>query len=350
MAKKKKLSRSQLYSIRINKKKGIDRQQKDIQWEASLLPTPHEGVVITRFGQHADIEDIQTGLIYTCKIHRSIKSLVTGDVVVWRPSTKTLQGIVGVVEAVYERRSVLSRPNYYNGVKPVAANIDQVVIVSAILPKLSTSIIDRYLIATEQVDFKLLIVVNKVDLLDVRSLKLVTNTLSIYRDIGYDVLMVSQRSGEGIIELEQRLSEVTSIFVGQSGVGKSSLVNTLLPDVHIATSEVSENSGLGQHTTTTIRLYHFPNGGDLIDSPGVREFGLWHLEPDQVTQGFIEFHDYIGGCKFRDCKHGSDLGCIIRAAVEKGKISKTRYLSYHKIIESISEMKANRQFSRNKVN
>ncbi|WP_407331986.1 small ribosomal subunit biogenesis GTPase RsgA [Enterovibrio sp. 27052020O] len=350
MAKKKNLTKGQLRRVRTNQNKRIDRQQKDVQWDESLLQSSREGVVITRFGQHADIEDLQTGAIQRCNLRRSIESLVTGDTVVWRPGVEALQGIAGVVEAVHERRSVLTRPDYYDGVKPVAANIDQVVIVSAILPELSTDIIDRYLIATEQVDFKPLIVINKIDLLDDKGIEKVKNILSLYHDIGYDVMMVSQKTGEGMAALKAKLADVTSIFVGQSGVGKSSLVNVLLPEVNADTCEVSENSGLGQHTTTTARLYHFPDGGDLIDSPGVREFGLWHLEPEHVTQGFKEFGDYLGGCKFRDCKHKDDPGCLIREAVEGGKISIERFESYHKIIDSMTEMKANRQFSRDKEN
>ncbi|CZF85107.1 small ribosomal subunit biogenesis GTPase RsgA [Grimontia marina] len=350
MAKKKKLTKGQLRRVRTNQKKRIDRQQEEVQWDESLLESAREGVVITRFGQHADIEDTQTGIIHRCNLRRSIESLVTGDKVIWRPGVETLQGIAGVVEAAHERHSVLTRPDYYDGVKPVAANIDQVVIVSAILPELSTNIIDRYLIATEQVGFKPLIVINKIDLLDDEDLEMVKNILALYAEIGYEVLMVSQKNGEGVDELKARLADGTSIFVGQSGVGKSSLVNALLPEVNADIGEVSENSGLGQHTTTTARLYHFPDGGDLIDSPGVREFGLWHLEPQQVTQGFKEFRKFLGGCKFRDCKHKDDPGCLLREAVEDGKVSVERFESYHKIIDSMSEMKANRQFSRNKEN
>ncbi len=103
--------------------------------------------------------------------------------------------------------------------------------------------------------------------------------------------------------------------------------------------------GLGQHTTTAARLYHFPHGGDVIDSPGVREFGLWHLEPEQITQGFVEFHDYLGLCKYRDCKHDTDPGCAIREAVEEGKIAETRFENYHRILESMAQVKTRKNFS-----
>lgn len=145
------------------------------------------------------------------------------------------------------------------------------------------------------------------------------------------------------------LIDKISIFVGQSGVGKSSLLNTLLPnkEQQIVVNDVSDNSGLGQHTTTTSRLYHFPQGGDVIDSPGVREFGLWHLTKEQVTKGFVEFRDYFGGCKFRDCTHLDDPGCALRAAVDEGKISESRFENYHRILESMEAVKPRRNFTSN---
>ncbi|EAR54438.1 ribosome-associated GTPase [Photobacterium sp. SKA34] len=348
MAKKKKLTKGQSRRVRSNQNKRLTREKNDVQWDESLLENAREGLVITRFGQHADVEDPETGIIHRCNLRRSIQSLVSGDRVVWRPGVETLQGIAGVVEAVHERQSMLTRPDYYDGVKAVAANVDRIVIVSAILPELSLNIIDRYIIAAETIGIKPLIVVNKVDLLSADERKGVEQKLAQYEKIGYHVRLVSTDTGEGLDGLKQDLKDHTSIFAGQSGVGKSSMVNALMPEVEADIGDVSSNSGLGQHTTTAARLYHFEEGGDLIDSPGVREFGLWHLESEQVTEAFVEFRDYLGGCKFRDCKHKNDPGCILREAVEKGEISQDRFNSYHKIIESMSENVANRQFSRNK--
>ncbi|WP_394136226.1 small ribosomal subunit biogenesis GTPase RsgA [Aliivibrio fischeri] len=348
MAKKKKLTKGQVRRVRSNQKKRIEKIEDSVQWDETLLEAAKEGLVITRFGQHADIEDPDTKEIHRCNLRRGIESLVSGDRVIWRPGTEVLAGISGVVEAVKPRTSMLTRPDYYDGIKPVAANVDQMVIVSSILPELSLNIIDRYLIASETLNIKPLIVLNKVDLLSKEEFTKVQQLLSLYEDIGYKVRYVSKESGYGVEELETELRDHINIFVGQSGVGKSSLVNALMPELEVEEGAVSENSGLGQHTTTAARLYHFPHGGDLIDSPGVREFGLWHLEAEQVTESFIEFKDFLGGCKFRDCKHKDDPGCLLQEAVAEGKINKQRFESYHRIIESMSENKANRQFSRNK--
>ncbi|ENP8323650.1 small ribosomal subunit biogenesis GTPase RsgA [Vibrio sp. IRLE0018] len=348
MAKKKKLTQGQVRRVRDNQQKRLKKQADTIQWDEAMLGDSRRGLVITRFGQHADIEDSETGLIERCNLRRGIESLVSGDKVIWRKGLESMAGISGVVEAVEPRTSVLTRPDYYDGLKPVAANIDQMVIVSSVLPELSLNIIDRYLIAAETLGIEPLLVLNKIDLLQEADLATYREWLADYEKIGYKILYVSKRSGAGIAELEAQLQDRINIFVGQSGVGKSSLVNALIPELDIEEGEISELSGLGQHTTTAARLYHIPSGGNLIDSPGVREFGLWHLEPEEITKAYLEFRPYLGGCKFRDCKHADDPGCIIREAVENGEISEVRYDNYHRIIESMAENKANRQYSRNK--
>lgn len=343
---KQKLSKGQVRRVQANQQRKLRRENRP-EPENSLFGEAQEGQVISRFGQHADIEAAD-GSVQRCNLRRTIKSLVTGDRVVWRAALQNNEEgrVNGIVEAVHERESVLTRPDFYDGLKPIAANINQIVIVSAILPELSLNIIDRYLVACETLGVEPLIVLNKIDLLNDESRALVNDLMNIYRNIGYRVLEVSGHTGEGIDALTAALAGRISIFAGQSGVGKSSLLNTLLPETaDILVNNVSDVSGLGQHTTTASRLYHFPHGGDVIDSPGVREFGLWHLTPEQVTQGFTEFRDYLGGCKFRDCKHGDDPGCALRDAVENGKISAERFENYHRILESMEQVKPRRNFT-----
>ena len=343
---KQKLSKGQVRRVQANQQRKLRRENRP-EPEDSLFGEAQEGQVISRFGQHADIEAAD-GSVQRCNLRRTIKSLVTGDRVVWRAALQNNEEgrVNGIVEAVHERESVLTRPDFYDGLKPIAANINQIVIVSAILPELSLNIIDRYLVACETLGVEPLIVLNKIDLLNDESRALVNDLMNIYRNIGYRVLEVSGHTGEGIDALTAALAGRIPIFAGQSGVGKSSLLNTLLPETaDILVNNVSDVSGLGQHTTTASRLYHFPHGGDVIDSPGVREFGLWHLTPEQVTQGFTEFRDYLGGCKFRDCKHGDDPGCALRDAVENGKISAERFENYHRILESMAQVKPRRNFT-----
>jgi ribosome biogenesis GTPase len=241
---------------------------------------------------------------------------------------------------MHERRSQLTRPDFYDGVKVIAANIDQILMVSAVLPEFTPSIIDRYLIACEDMGIEPILVLNKIDLIDEPGLANINKILDIYRSLDYQVLLVSNKTGYGIDALKETLIDKNSIFVGQSGVGKSTLVNTVLPDAEILTKEVSENSGLGQHTTTVSRLHHLPSGGNLIDSPGIREFGLWHLDVERVTWCFKEFRKFIGGCRFRDCKHLNDPGCIIRQAIDDGDISQLRFDSYHRILETMADGRA----------
>lgn len=320
--------------LRAPKNKGVDSV------DDTSFAAVESGLILSRFGQHADVED-SNGEVIRCNMRRSVASLVTGDKVVWRRTLQPTGGVDGVIDAVEERSSVLLRPDFYDGLKPVAANIDLMIIVSAVLPALSLNIIDRYLVAAEMTGIKPLLVINKVDLLSTTELAEVERQLALYQDLGYDFLAVSAKSGMGMQQLLDYLHSGTSIFVGQSGVGKSSLMNNLMPGLEALTREVSTNSGLGQHTTTVSRLYHLPDGGDLIDSPGIREFALWHLTADEVTRGFTEFTPWLGRCKFRDCKHISDPGCAIMHAVETGEVSQARYDSYLKILASMTQDKPN---------
>lgn len=338
MAKKPKLTKRQTRQVSVNRSKRLSNDAKPTEIEDSQLGEQQSGRVIGRFGKHADVEN-EAGVVHRCHMRRTIGSVVCGDDVLFRPGKDLSLSISGIIELVQDRKSVLTRPDFYDGVKPVAANIDQIIIVSSVLPSLSLNIIDRYLVAAEDVEITPVILLNKVELLDANELKEVESQLQIYRDIGYQIVYTSCKTLTGLEELSACLKDKISVFVGQSGVGKSSLINALLPEADEVIGDISDNSGLGQHTTTTAKLLHFPAGGDLIDSPGVREFALWHLPVERLTNGFKEFRDYLGGCKFRDCKHGSDPGCIIKAAVDDGNISLQRYQSYHKILLNMDELR-----------
>jgi ribosome biogenesis GTPase / thiamine phosphate phosphatase len=289
------------------------------------------GLVIAHFGVQVDVESTDgahAGEVRRCYLRANLPALVTGDRVVWRADNQ--QG--GVIVAQLERQTELMRPDHRGQLKPVAANVDRLVIVFAPLPTPHTNLIDRYLVAAEQAGLSPLLVLNKADLMlqgDYRELR---NWLDDYGRLGYETLCLSAGSGEGLDALRQALKDRISVFVGQSGVGKSSLINALLPGVDLRVGALSELTNKGTHTTTTARLFHFPAGGDLIDSPGIREFGLTHISHEDLLEGFIEFRPYLGHCRFRDCQHLHEPGCALLAAVANGEISAVRMSSYRHIL------------------
>ena len=218
-------------------------------------------------------------------------------------------------------------PLYQSG-SPVAT------IVVASRPSFQEGLIDRYLAASEIIGAQPLLVVNKADMLDAGGRYTMEERLAPFEKIGYDLLFTSNRTTDGLKELHEHLGGHTSILVGQSGVGKSSLVLSLLPDLEIRVGALSEAPGLGRHTTTVASLYHLPDGGDLIDSPGVRDFNLWTRDAGEVAYGFRDFRPFLGQCRFNNCQHVTEPGCAVSDAARRGEIEPRRLESYRHILST----------------
>jgi len=294
-----------------------------------LGPEQH-GRVIAQYGANLDIEDAQ-GKTWHCVSRRNLPKLVCGDNVLWQTAGQK----INVVTAQLPRSSLLARPDFNNRLKPVAANVDQIFVVISIKPVFDEDLINRYLVASQLTKIPALIIVNKADLLDKDTKRQVVDRLKIYENIGYKIIYTSTKEQAGLSALVRELKNNTSIFVGQSGVGKSSLINALIPDLDIRVGALSTASGLGKHTTTASILYRLASEGYLIDSPGIREFGLGHIDQKQIAEGFIEFHQFIAQCKFNDCTHIMEPHCAIISAVEAGLISRKRYESYMRILKTL---------------
>lgn len=343
---KRKLTRRQAWRVeKIQEEKAARVQKKEsgisTLLQAGELGAETAGRVIAHFGSLVEIEASQgelQGQRYRCHLRANLGSLVTGDNVVFRPGPETNGIHSGVVEMVQERQSELSRPNPYNEIKPVAANIDFIVLVIAPEPEAHANLIDRYLVAAENCGIEPIILLNKTDLINDSNRDHFIKLLHSYEQLGYRTLRVCSHAESSLGELKEFLNGRTTVFVGQSGVGKSSLIGTLLPGEELKVGSLSENTRKGKHTTTTARLYHFPAGGDLIDSPGIREFGLWHMSADDVLYGFRELRPLSGYCRFRDCAHEQEPGCALRSAVKKGDVSERRFDSYRRILQTLTEL------------
>lgn len=268
-----------------------------------------------------------------CHSRKSAGPLVTGDQVVVETGEQD-----NIIVQRLPRRSELARPDSRGKSRIIAANIDQLLIIIAPRPVFKEALIDRYLVAAELTGITPVLVLNKVDLLSKEDAATVKERLTVYEQIGYRMVEVSAKQANGFDALHEVLNGRNNIVVGQSGVGKSSLINALLPEVDARVGDVSMATNKGTHTTTTARLYHLPErDGNIIDSPGIREFGLWQVGPADLAAGFREFDTFQSQCKFRDCLHRQEPGCAVRAAVQAGEISPQRYKSYLNLLESLEQ-------------
>ena len=280
----------------------------------------YQGIVITRYGQRQLVED-ENGIVFQSVSRQNIGFSVAGDKILFQ-KTKHDDAIV---TAIYPRDNELKRQD-----KLIAANIDQLWLVVAIEPHYEFELIDRYLIMAENSNLPIGIIVNKIELSGKESNT--ENDFLNYQSLGYDVHFLSVKKQINLDFFKEQLVNKSHIFLGQSGVGKSSLINSLIPDLQLRVNEISSKSKLGKHTTTNTTIYHIPSGGDLIDSPGVREFQLDSLTELEIKSGFKEFRALSDACRFRDCSHINEPNCAVKESLDQGKINPNRYQSYLNIL------------------
>lgn len=291
-----------------------------------------EALVLVSYGSQGVVM-LDDGDRKPCKFRRQVGRPYCGDrVSVARADEATL-----VVEAVLPRKNYFVRTDDRLRQNIIAANLDQVLIVVATRPLPSRDLMERYLLAVHSLGIEPVIVFNKTDL-DLAADETangvqVLDHMPEYEALGYTVIRTSCKTAPGIAGLRSILKDRTSILVGQSGVGKSSLINQLIPDLQIQTGALSNATGKGTHTTTSTMLYQLTDGGYLIDSPGVWEYGIWKLANDELAAGFIEFKPWLGQCRFNDCLHSSEPGCAIKQAVAAEHIRDWRFQSYLRLLE-----------------
>ena len=314
--------RARIASIQAGRRQRMgSRAERELAALADAPPRP--GRVIVRHGQHLLVED-ESGTPHQCLFRQNLGDVVCGDRVAWQATGDR----TGVVTARLERTAALARPDYSGRDKPLAANLTQLVVVIAPRPEPNEYLVDQYLAAAELIGVGALLAINKIDLVDGAADEALRARFAHYARIGYPLVAVSARRTRGLEPLSALLRDQVSVLVGQSGVGKSSLVNALLPDREAQTGRLSESTGHGRHTTSAATLYHLPGGGDLIDSPGVRSFRLGRLDRRALETGFREVRAHLGHCQFRDCTHDHEPGCAVKAAVAAGEVDPRRLTNF----------------------
>jgi ribosome biogenesis GTPase len=297
-----------------------------------------DGIVMRSYGNRFLV--FAGGCWYDCQLRKKVKFCADGTTPVAVGDDVKITVISdgqGVVEVVGERRTALTRPEVGRKANPnqqiLAANIDVLVIVGSVKePALKPGLIDRFLIAADMGELHPIIVINKVDLgIDGDE----AEAAAIYRSLGYDLFLTSAVDGTGLDDLARYLGQHRSILSGHSGVGKSTLLNKIMPGIDIRTSEISASSGRGVHTTSHFEMYPLLNGGFVIDSPGIKVLGLWQLERTGLDRYYPEMRAFQDNCRFTHCSHIHEPDCAVKEAVERGEVTALRYRNYQQIYHSI---------------
>ncbi|SAL47266.1 ribosome-associated GTPase [Caballeronia terrestris] len=292
-----------------------------------------EGTVIAAHGRHYLVAPIDGSAMLQCFPRGKRSEVAVGDRVIYEQSSADQ----GVIVEIGERRNLLYRSDQFKS-KLFAANLDQLLIVLATEPHFSEDLLGRALIAAEAHGLEPLVVLNKIDV--ETALPHARKRLALYRGLGYTVVELSAKVAPGAVhpQLDARLKDRATLLLGQSGMGKSTLVNILVPNAEVATREISTALNSGRHTTTFTRLYPLPAGGSLIDSPGFQEFGLHHLSEGQLERAFADFRPYLGKCRFYNCHHLQEPGCAILEAIDEGAITPERHALYAQLVHEASQI------------
>ncbi len=296
-----------------------------------------EARVVTTFGRRFELATTP-GERLPARIKGRRLRPVCGDRVVASPPA-TGNDTEWLITAIQPRQNELTRPDLRGRTEVLAANLSLLIIVAAGKPSPDWFIVDRYLSAAELIGAKAAVVLNKNDLSDTHS---EDAALDDYRALDYPVLITSAATGDGLDQLKELLNDETAIFVGQSGVGKSSLINSMIAELDLRTGEVSEKSGEGRHTTVNSVLIDLPEGGAVIDSPGVRDYTPAIAETERVATGFREIVEYAAGCRYANCRHLREPDCAVKSAVESGTIAQRRYDSYKRLVHLTESLQQRR--------
>lgn len=306
-----------------------------------------KGVVYKSTGSWYLVKDEQ-GKTYNARIKgifkiegiTSTNPIAVGDEVLMQPDTESEN--TTIITAINDRKNYVARqsPQHKRQHHIIAANVDQsLLFVTLAQPKTSTGFIDRFLVACEMYHIPAILVFNKVDIYKEKELQLFENLRQAYTAIGYKVLLASVKTGEGLLATKELLQNKITLLSGHSGVGKSTFINALFPQLQLRTNEVSNWSGKGLHTTTFAEMFDLPFGGKIIDTPGIRELGLTHIEKAELHGYFPEMKKLLHLCKYNNCMHINEPDCAVKTAVEKKAIAEFRYINYLNILDSINDNK-----------